>query len=244
MRTSHVRFAASLVTISKSALRATAAEGSEERLRQIGWQASSGPSSSQIRRSTARTFHSTKPSPSPPNLIRESRLPIFGGLGTDVDGMRAVMTLAERGGGVVDHALSERAYRNLRVLSIERLAHDVADGSAQPRRPLHHRRQRHQQNPSALLRAHRLQRSVDVFRRPAEADRHLSRRRPGSVGGARQAHWRRPDPSLQDRSHRRNSRRDARDAQRAPRFQATISAACRVPPLKIFWRAARPQHTA
>jgi formylmethanofuran dehydrogenase subunit B len=48
-------------------------------------------------------------------LIKESRLPIFGGLGTDIDGMRAVMTLAERGGGVVDHALSESAYRNLRV---------------------------------------------------------------------------------------------------------------------------------
>jgi len=48
-------------------------------------------------------------------LIRESRLPIFGGLGTDIDGMRAVMTLAERGGGVVDHALSTEAYRNIRV---------------------------------------------------------------------------------------------------------------------------------
>ncbi|HEY8195049.1 MAG TPA: formylmethanofuran dehydrogenase [Hyphomicrobium sp.] len=48
-------------------------------------------------------------------LIKESRLPIFGGLGTDIDGMRAVMTLAERAGGVVDHALSESSYRNLRV---------------------------------------------------------------------------------------------------------------------------------
>jgi formylmethanofuran dehydrogenase subunit B len=48
-------------------------------------------------------------------LIRESRLPVFGGLGTDVDGMRAVMPLAERSGGVVDHALSGDAYRNLRV---------------------------------------------------------------------------------------------------------------------------------
>jgi formylmethanofuran dehydrogenase subunit B len=48
-------------------------------------------------------------------LIRESRLPVFGGLGTDVDGMRAVMPLAERSGGVVDHAMSGDAYRNLRV---------------------------------------------------------------------------------------------------------------------------------
>jgi formylmethanofuran dehydrogenase subunit B len=49
-------------------------------------------------------------------LIKNSRLPIFGGLGTDVDGMRAIMSIAERGGGVVDHALSEGQYRNFRVL--------------------------------------------------------------------------------------------------------------------------------
>jgi formylmethanofuran dehydrogenase subunit B len=49
-------------------------------------------------------------------LIRESRLPIFGGLGTDVEGMRAVMALADRGGGVVDHALSALIYRNVRVM--------------------------------------------------------------------------------------------------------------------------------
>jgi len=49
-------------------------------------------------------------------LIRESRLPIFGGLGTGVEGMRAVMALAERGGGVVDHALSAATYRNTRVM--------------------------------------------------------------------------------------------------------------------------------
>lgn len=49
-------------------------------------------------------------------LIRDSRLPIFGGLGTDVEGTRAVMALAERGGGVVDHALSDSIYRNVRVM--------------------------------------------------------------------------------------------------------------------------------
>ena len=49
-------------------------------------------------------------------LIKESRLPIFGGLGTDVDGVRAAIALAEKGGGVVDHALSEAQYRNFRVL--------------------------------------------------------------------------------------------------------------------------------
>lgn len=50
------------------------------------------------------------------DLIRKSRLPIFGGLGTEVDGMRAVMSAAEKAGGVVDHALSEGQYRNFRVL--------------------------------------------------------------------------------------------------------------------------------
>ena len=49
-------------------------------------------------------------------LIAEAKLPLFGGLATDVSGMRAVLTLAERSGGVVDHALSEAYYRNLKVL--------------------------------------------------------------------------------------------------------------------------------
>lgn len=49
-------------------------------------------------------------------LIRAAGLPLFGGLGTDVEGMRAVMALAERAGGVVDHALSEGQYRNFEVL--------------------------------------------------------------------------------------------------------------------------------
>ncbi|MGE0055131.1 MAG: formylmethanofuran dehydrogenase [Hyphomicrobium sp.] len=50
------------------------------------------------------------------NLLKASRQPILGGLGTDVDGMRAVLELAERTGAVVDHALSEAQYRNFRVL--------------------------------------------------------------------------------------------------------------------------------
>lgn len=49
-------------------------------------------------------------------LIRAARLPLYGGLGTDVDGIRAVMALADKSGGVVDHALSEGQYRNFRVL--------------------------------------------------------------------------------------------------------------------------------
>ena len=49
-------------------------------------------------------------------LIGEARLPAFGGLATDVEGMRAVMALADRSGGVVDHALSEAQFRNFKVL--------------------------------------------------------------------------------------------------------------------------------
>lgn len=50
------------------------------------------------------------------SMLAKSRQPILGGLGTDVDGMRAVMCLAEKTGAVVDHALSEGAYRNFKVL--------------------------------------------------------------------------------------------------------------------------------
>ncbi len=49
-------------------------------------------------------------------MVNAARLPIFGGLGTDVDGMRAVMSIADMSGGVVDHALSEGQYRNFKVL--------------------------------------------------------------------------------------------------------------------------------
>jgi formylmethanofuran dehydrogenase subunit B len=49
-------------------------------------------------------------------LICKAKLPLYGGLATDVEGMRAIMALADRSGGVVDHALSEGQYRNFRVL--------------------------------------------------------------------------------------------------------------------------------
>lgn len=49
-------------------------------------------------------------------LIGRAKLPLYGGLATDVEGMRAVMVLAERSGGIVDHALSEAQYRNFKVL--------------------------------------------------------------------------------------------------------------------------------
>ena len=49
-------------------------------------------------------------------LIGKAKLPLYGGLATDVEGMRAVMALAERTSGIVDHALSEAQYRNFKVL--------------------------------------------------------------------------------------------------------------------------------
>ena len=49
-------------------------------------------------------------------MIRKAKLPLYGGLATDVEGMRAIMALADRSGGVVDHALSEGQYRNFKVL--------------------------------------------------------------------------------------------------------------------------------
>ncbi|MEZ5827081.1 MAG: formylmethanofuran dehydrogenase [Hyphomicrobiales bacterium] len=49
-------------------------------------------------------------------LIKAAELPLYGGLATDVEGMRAAVALAERSGGVLDHALSEAQYRNFKVL--------------------------------------------------------------------------------------------------------------------------------
>ena len=49
-------------------------------------------------------------------LIGKAAQPLYGGLATDVEGMRAVLALAERSGGIVDHALSEAQYRNFKIL--------------------------------------------------------------------------------------------------------------------------------
>jgi formylmethanofuran dehydrogenase subunit B len=49
-------------------------------------------------------------------LIRQAKLPLYGGLSLDVEGMRAALSLADRSGGVIDHAFSEGQYRNFKVL--------------------------------------------------------------------------------------------------------------------------------
>ena len=48
--------------------------------------------------------------------IKNAKLPLFGGMASDVDGARAILSLADRAGGVVDHVLSEGQYRNIRVV--------------------------------------------------------------------------------------------------------------------------------
>jgi formylmethanofuran dehydrogenase subunit B len=49
-------------------------------------------------------------------ILRGSRRPLLTGLATDIDGMRALLSLARRIGAVMDHAVSAVKYRNLHVL--------------------------------------------------------------------------------------------------------------------------------
>jgi formylmethanofuran dehydrogenase subunit B len=49
-------------------------------------------------------------------ILRTSRQPLFAGLATDVAGVRAVLQLAERTGGIVDHVGADGLFRNLRVV--------------------------------------------------------------------------------------------------------------------------------
>lgn len=49
-------------------------------------------------------------------LLRAARLPLFGGLATDVAGVRAAVRLADRCGGVLDHMHSAAAVRNALAL--------------------------------------------------------------------------------------------------------------------------------
>ena len=49
--------------------------------------------------------------------LRDARLPLFGGFGTDVNDTRAALSLADRCGAVLDQARAEVGLRNLLVLS-------------------------------------------------------------------------------------------------------------------------------
>src|SRR5215472_1013309 len=49
-------------------------------------------------------------------ILRESRLPVFGGLGTDIEGLRGALALADRAGGVIDHQGSRGLFADLTAL--------------------------------------------------------------------------------------------------------------------------------
>src|SRR5690606_36023691 len=49
-------------------------------------------------------------------ILKASNQPLIAGLGTDVNGMRSAMLLAEKTGAVIDHMYSDGAYRNIKVL--------------------------------------------------------------------------------------------------------------------------------
>lgn len=50
------------------------------------------------------------------NLIKQSQRPLISGLSADVQGMRAVMNLAEKTGATIDHMNSKSSMRNLMVM--------------------------------------------------------------------------------------------------------------------------------
>lgn len=49
-------------------------------------------------------------------ILKKSRQPLITGLGTDVNGVRAALALAEKTGAIIDHMHSAAAFRNLKVL--------------------------------------------------------------------------------------------------------------------------------
>ena len=49
-------------------------------------------------------------------ILRRSRMPVVGGLATDIDGMRGALELADRTGAVIDHRGSEALFRDLTAL--------------------------------------------------------------------------------------------------------------------------------
>lgn len=49
-------------------------------------------------------------------LIGDAKLPLFSGLGTEVQGMRGVMSLADKAGAVIDHMNSNGFMRNIQVV--------------------------------------------------------------------------------------------------------------------------------
>jgi formylmethanofuran dehydrogenase subunit B len=49
-------------------------------------------------------------------ILKKSQQPLFGGLATDVEGMRAVMAIADKTGGILDHLAGDVMMRNVRAV--------------------------------------------------------------------------------------------------------------------------------
>jgi formylmethanofuran dehydrogenase subunit B len=49
-------------------------------------------------------------------ILKQANQPLITGLGTDINGMRSVIALAEKTGAIIDHMYSDSAYRNIKVL--------------------------------------------------------------------------------------------------------------------------------
>ena len=102
-------------------------------------------------------------------LLGKAKLPLYGGLATDVEGMRAVIALAERTSGIVDHALSEAQYRNFKVLQTTGWVMTTLTEARNRADLFDHRRQRHPGASSAFLRDDRLPARFNVRCRGTEA---------------------------------------------------------------------------
>ncbi len=122
------------------------------------------------------------------DLIRASKLPLYGGLGTDVDGIRAVMALADKTGGVVDHALSEGQYRNFRVLQTRGWVMTTLTETRNRADVIIVVGTDIQTAASAILRAHRQRGSLAAHRAAGEAHGGVHRQGARSVGGQGTAH--------------------------------------------------------
>ena len=116
-------------------------------------------------------------------LIRAAKLPLYGGMASDVAGARAVLSIADRTVRRPRSCAERRPVPQLPRRADERLDHVHAHRDAQPRRPHPHRRHRRAQAARPLLRSHRDEPAHDVRRRRRQAHRRLHRRGPRHLRG-------------------------------------------------------------
>ena len=123
-------------------------------------------------------------------LIRQAKLPLYGGMASDVAGARAVLSIADRTCGVLDHALSEGQYRNFRVVQTSGWIMSTLTEVRNRADLIVIVGYRRAQAARPLLRSHRDRPALDVRRRGEEAHRGLHRRRP--------RHLRRDGPHIEE----------------------------------------------